>query len=110
MSTRWRGSIAPRGVIVPLVVRPAGASFELVAGFHRFAAAVKLGMTEVPVVVREQEGTSADSAAENIVRKALTPLEPRGRSMRCSTAATRWTAPRRLWAGAVSWCALAPRS
>ena len=30
---------------------------------------------DVPVVVRDHEGSSADSAAENVTRKALTPLE-----------------------------------
>lgn len=69
------GSIALRGLIVPLVVRREGDRFVLVAGFHRYAAARSLGLTEVQVTVREQEGTSADSAAENVVRKALNPLE-----------------------------------
>ena len=29
----------------------------------------------MPVVVRDHEGSSADSAAENVTRKQLTPLE-----------------------------------
>ena len=33
------GSIALQGVLVPLVVRPDGDAFGLVAGFHRLAAA-----------------------------------------------------------------------
>ena len=47
------GSIALQGLLVPLVVRPAGERFELVAGFHRAAAARSLGMTDVPIVVRD---------------------------------------------------------
>jgi ParB family chromosome partitioning protein len=47
------GSIALQGMLVPVVVRPAGDQFELVAGFHRVAAARTLGLAEVPVVVRE---------------------------------------------------------
>jgi hypothetical protein len=35
----------------------------------------KLDLPDAPVVVRDQEGSSADSAAENVTRKALTPLE-----------------------------------
>jgi ParB/RepB/Spo0J family partition protein len=68
-------SIALRGLIVPLVVRPEGERFALIAGHHRYAACRKLGLDEVEITVREQDGTSADSAAENVVRKALSPLE-----------------------------------
>ena len=68
-------SIALRGLIVPLVVRPDGERFILVAGHHRYAACRSLGLSEVEVTRREQEGSSADTAAENVVRKQLTPLE-----------------------------------
>jgi ParB family chromosome partitioning protein len=61
------GSIALQGLLVPLMVRPAGERFELVAGFHRAAAAGSLGMTDVPVVVREAESEDADRAVENIL-------------------------------------------
>jgi ParB/RepB/Spo0J family partition protein len=68
-------SIALRGLIVPLVVRPEGERFVLVAGYHRYAACRKLGLDDVEITLREQDGTSADSAAENVVRKQLSPLE-----------------------------------
>jgi ParB/RepB/Spo0J family partition protein len=68
-------SIALRGLIVPLAVRATGDRFSLVAGYHRHAAARKLGFEEVEVTLREQDGSSADSAAENVVRKQLSPLE-----------------------------------
>ncbi|HEV2923606.1 MAG TPA: ParB/RepB/Spo0J family partition protein [Solirubrobacteraceae bacterium] len=68
-------SIALRGLIVPLAVRANGDRFSLVAGYHRHAAARKLGLEEVEVTLREQDGSSADSAAENVVRKQLSPLE-----------------------------------
>jgi ParB/RepB/Spo0J family partition protein len=60
------GSIALQGVLVPLVVRADGERFELVAGFHRIAAARKLDLTEVPVVVRDAASEDADRAVENI--------------------------------------------
>ena len=69
------GSIELRGLIVPLTVRPDGERFTLVAGHHRYAACRKLALDEVQVTRREQEGSSADSAAENVVRKQLSPLE-----------------------------------
>jgi ParB/RepB/Spo0J family partition protein len=68
-------SIALRGLLVPLIVRPTDAGYELVAGHHRLAACRKLELPDVPVVVRDKEGSSADAAAENVARKALTPLE-----------------------------------
>jgi ParB/RepB/Spo0J family partition protein len=69
-------SIALRGVLVPLIVRATnGDGWELVAGYHRIAACRQLGLDDVPVVVREREGSSADSAAENVTRKQLSPLE-----------------------------------
>jgi ParB/RepB/Spo0J family partition protein len=68
-------SIALQGMLVPIVVRSSGAGFELVAGFHR-AAAAKLGLAEVPVVVRDAGTEDADRAVENITRKQLNPYEP----------------------------------
>jgi ParB/RepB/Spo0J family partition protein len=68
-------SIALRGVIVPLLVTPNGERYTLIAGHHRYAACVSLGLQNVEVTLRQQEGTSADSAAENVVRKAFSPLE-----------------------------------
>lgn len=68
-------SIALRGLLVPLIVRPTQAGYELVAGYHRMAACRKLDLPDAPVVVRDKEGSSADSAAENVTRKQLTPLE-----------------------------------
>ena len=68
-------SIALRGLLVPLIVRHTDRGYELVAGYHRIAACRQLGHHDAPVVVRDQEGSSADSASENVVRKQLTPLE-----------------------------------
>ena len=60
------GSIALQGMLVPVVVCGDGDAFELVAGFHRIAAARSLGLAEVPVVVRDGESEDADRAVENI--------------------------------------------
>jgi ParB/RepB/Spo0J family partition protein len=61
---------------VPVVVRPSDDGFELVAGFHRIAAAAQLGLPEIPVVVRDVETEESDRAVENIARKQLNPYEP----------------------------------
>ena len=68
-------SIALRGLLVPLIVRHTDRGYELVAGYHRIAACRQLGHHDAPVVVRDQEGSSADTASENVVRKQLTALE-----------------------------------
>jgi ParB/RepB/Spo0J family partition protein len=59
-------SITLRGLLVPVIVRPIDGGHELVAGYHRFSACRQLGLADVRVVVREHEGSTADSAAENI--------------------------------------------
>jgi ParB/RepB/Spo0J family partition protein len=69
------GSIALQGVLVPVVVRDDGDGFELVAGFHRIAAARSLGLAEVPAVIRAVETEDADRAVENITRLALNAHE-----------------------------------
>jgi ParB/RepB/Spo0J family partition protein len=68
-------SIKLQGIVVPVVVRDNGDGFELVAGFHRIAAARALGLAAVPVVVREAETEDADRAVENITRKQLNAYE-----------------------------------
>src|SRR4051794_15735739 len=69
------GSIKLQGMLVPVVVRDDGNGFELVAGFHRIAAAKTLGLADVPVVVRDVDTEDADRAVENITRKQLNPYE-----------------------------------
>ena len=73
-------SIALRGLVVPLVVRPADGDpgrFVLVAGFHRHAALRKLGRCEAPALVRDSdaEDEAAARAIENIARKQLDPYQ-----------------------------------
>ena len=60
------GSIQLQGMLVPVVVRHDDEGFELVAGFHRIAAARSLELDEVPVVVRDALTEDADRAVENI--------------------------------------------
>jgi len=69
------GSISLQGVLVPVVVRSNTDGYELVAGFHRLAAALELGLRELPVVIRDGDSEDADRAVENITRKQLNPYE-----------------------------------
>ena len=73
--TALAGSIRLQGILVPVVVRGARDGYELVAGFHRVAAARQLGLRELPVVVRDGDTEEADRAVENITRKQLNPYE-----------------------------------
>jgi ParB family chromosome partitioning protein len=70
-------SIGEKGIIEPLVVRPRGARFQIVAGERRYQAAVQVGLRELPVVVRDVDETEMLELAliENLQRKDLTPFE-----------------------------------
>ena len=61
----------------PIVVRPEGANFELVAGERRWRAAQLAGLQRLPAVVRELDARSAAAIGliENIQREDLNPLE-----------------------------------
>ena len=70
-------SIATKGVLQPLLVRPAGEQLEIVAGERRWRAAQRAGLHQVPVVVRELgDGEALELAlVENLQRADLSPLE-----------------------------------
>jgi ParB family chromosome partitioning protein len=70
-------SIRNQGIIQPLVVRPRGDGFELIAGERRWRAAMKAGLNRVPVVVREASDHEALQLAlvENLQREDLNPIE-----------------------------------
>lgn len=70
-------SIAGQGVVQPIVVRKAGAGYELIAGERRWRAAQLAGLQSIPAVVRDLDEQSAAAVAliENIQREDLNPLE-----------------------------------
>ncbi len=71
-------SVKQHGILEPLLVRPfADNQYELVAGERRYRAAALVGLTEVPVVVRELSDTEALQLAlvENLQREDLNPVE-----------------------------------
>jgi ParB family chromosome partitioning protein len=70
-------SIRHNGVVQPILVRPRGNRFQIVAGERRWRAARKAGLATVPVVVREvpDEELLELALVENIQRQELTPLE-----------------------------------
>jgi len=70
-------SIRAQGVIQPIVVRPVGEDYEIIAGERRWRAAQQAGLEDIPVIVREvaDEVAVALALIENIQRENLNPLE-----------------------------------
>jgi len=70
-------SVSEKGIIEPLVVRPFGGRFQIIAGERRYHAAVQVGLREIPVVIREADDREVMELAlvENLQRKDLTAFE-----------------------------------
>ncbi len=70
-------SIQKHGVLEPIIVRPRGDSYEIVAGERRFQAAVQAGLTELPVTIRDLDDrtTMEIALSENLEREDLSPVE-----------------------------------
>jgi len=70
-------SVREKGVVQPILVRPLGNEFEIIACERRWRAAQKAGLHEVPVVVHEVSDKEALELAiiENVQRSDLNPLE-----------------------------------
>ena len=70
-------SIAQRGVLQPILLRPSGDGFEIVAGERRWRAAQKARLHTIPAIVREiDEASMAELALiENIQREDLNAIE-----------------------------------
>jgi len=71
-------SVAQRGVIQPVIVRPlAGGRYQLVAGERRWRAAQKAQLHEIPALIREldERDVMALALIENIQREDLNPVE-----------------------------------
>src|SRR5688572_15865059 len=46
-------SIAEKGIIEPVIVRQRGTRFQIIAGERRYQAAIQVGLSEIPIVIRE---------------------------------------------------------
>jgi hypothetical protein len=83
------GSIELQGILVPLVVRERGDGYELVAGFHRMASARAIGLTDVPVTVREADSEDADRAMSPRSTGRCAPGRPRNGGSQSRTSRSR---------------------
>ncbi len=70
-------SIEASGLLQPVVVRPAGQGYELIAGERRWRAVQRLGWTQVPAVVKEADDRTLLTLAliENLQRDQLSPID-----------------------------------
>ncbi|HKC02274.1 MAG TPA: ParB/RepB/Spo0J family partition protein [Sphingomicrobium sp.] len=70
-------SIAERGVLQPILLRPEDDNFQIIAGERRWRAAQRAQLHTIPAIVREvDEATTAELALiENIQREDLNAIE-----------------------------------
>lgn len=70
-------SIIANGIVQPVVVRPVGTRYQIVAGERRWRAAQRAGLHKIPVTVREiaDEKLLEIALIENIQRQELNPIE-----------------------------------
>src|SRR5687767_9721130 len=75
--TELTDSIRQQGVIQPIIVRPAGERYQVIAGERRMRAAQRAGLTEIPAIVRAYTDEQALEAAlvENLQRQDLSVVE-----------------------------------
>jgi ParB family transcriptional regulator, chromosome partitioning protein len=70
-------SIRENGILQPILVRPFGNQYQLIAGERRLSAAQRAGLLKIPAVVREvpDERILELALVENIQREQLNPME-----------------------------------
>src|SRR3990167_1263874 len=70
-------SIREQGILEPLVVAQTPAGYQIIAGERRWRAAKILGLSKVPVVIKEAtpQGMLEMSIVENVQREDLNPIE-----------------------------------
>lgn len=70
-------SIRAQGILQPILVRPVGDGYELIAGERRYRAATRAGLKTIPAVVRHVDERFVLEAAlvENLQRENLDPID-----------------------------------
>lgn len=70
-------SVKQYGVLQPVICKPVGDKFEIIAGHRRFAAARACGQGGIPAILvdRDEDQTWAMAIHENLFRKDLTAVE-----------------------------------
>lgn len=70
-------SIEAHGIIAPLIVRPKDGAYDLICGHRRLLAAQKLGLRQVPVIIRQAEDEAVEElrALENASQERWSRLD-----------------------------------
>src|SRR5438477_11192872 len=70
-------SIREQGILEPIVVAKTPAGYQIIAGERRWRASKIIGLTRVPVVIKETtpQGMLEMSIVENVQREDLNPIE-----------------------------------
>lgn len=70
-------SIKEHGVLSPIIVRPAGDKYEIVAGERRYKASGEAGLKEIPAIIKNVSNGDAKiiSLIENIQREDLNDID-----------------------------------
>jgi ParB family chromosome partitioning protein len=75
--TELVASVKEKGILEPILVRPVGGGFQIIAGERRYRAAIEAGLVEVPCIVRDSSDAETMEIAlvENLQRKDLSAFE-----------------------------------
>lgn len=70
-------TVSDLGVLQPIVVRPKGSRYEIIAGERRWKASQIAGKKEIPAIVKDvpDEEVMVESLIENVHREDLKPIE-----------------------------------
>ena len=70
-------SVREKGILEPILVRPVGSHYQIIAGERRYRAAVEAGLAEIPCIVRDTSDAETMEIAliENLQRQDLSAFE-----------------------------------
>lgn len=70
-------SIKEKGVLEPVLVRPTGEKYQIIAGERRYRASVEAGLSQIPCIEIDVDdrGVLEISLIENLQRRDLNPFE-----------------------------------
>jgi len=70
-------SIKEHGILNPIIVRPSGEKYEIIAGERRFRATRQAGLKEIPAIIKKvsDEDAKIISLIENIQREDLNAVD-----------------------------------
>src|SRR6266568_4412435 len=70
-------SIKEKGVLEPVLVRPTGEKYQIIAGERRYRASIEAGLSQIPCIEIDVDdrGVLEISLIENLQRRDLSPFE-----------------------------------